>query len=171
MITKVRSLLDDQDYVSELASPAPVPISYLVKLRRAAHELTCAALAKLCDAGVIMNQTYNRWRVQAADLVSLTPEKARDLITRCLLEAQKETFARNEQVLGHMPGDRELQSIVEGTVRLAFRETKQDYDNPTRQSLMKVVEVLARKLSSWGTPAEIIEHHKEQIARVLRSLG
>ena len=118
-----------------------------------------------------MNQTYNRWRVQAADLVSLTPEKARDLITRCLLEAQKETFARNEQVLGHMPGDRELQSIVEGTVRLAFRETKQDYDNPTRQSLMKVVEVLARKSSSWGTPAEIIENHKEQIARVLRSLG
>jgi hypothetical protein len=36
---------------------------------------------------------------------------------------------------------------------------------------MKVVELLARKSGSWGTPPEIIEHHKKQIARVLQSLS
>jgi|SRR5208282_3149526 len=121
--------------------------------------------------GGIVSHTYKRWNVQPTDLVGLTPEKARDLITRCLLEAQKETFAENEQMLGHMPGEGELQTIVEGAVRLAFRETNQDYDNPTPQGLMKVVEVLARKSSSWGTPAAIIEHHKKQIAQVLRCLS
>src|SRR6266567_6196113 len=115
-----------------------------------------------------MNQIYTRWTVEAADLVNLTPAKARDLITRCLLEAQKETFTQNEQRLGHKLGDGDLQTIVEGAVRLAFRETREDYDNPTPEGLMKVVEVLARKSSSWGTPPEVIEHHKQQIARVLQ---
>lgn len=117
-----------------------------------------------------MSPTHTRWHVQSHDLVDLSPAKARDLITRCLLEAQKETFARHERMLGHTSADQDLQALVEGAVRLAFRETNQDYENPTREGLVKVVDLLARKSNAWGTPAEIIEHHKEQISRVLRHL-
>lgn len=118
-----------------------------------------------------MTQSYTRWNLAPADLANLTPTKARDLVTRCLLEAQKETFAQNEQRLGHKPADAELRSIVEGAVRLAFRECQEDFDHPTHAGLMKVVHVLAKKSGSWGTPPEIIEHHKQQIARVLQSLS
>jgi hypothetical protein len=117
-----------------------------------------------------MIQSYTRWAPSFGDLVNLTPTKARDLVTRCLLEAQKETFAQNEQRLGRNTDDRDLIAIVEGAVRLAFREARQDYDNPTREGLVKVVEVLARKSNSWGTPSDIIEHHKQQITRVLQHL-
>ena len=118
-----------------------------------------------------MNQRHTRWNLEPTDLVNVTPAKARDLITRCLLEAQRETFVHSEERLGHRPGDDDLQTIVEGAVRLAFREAQQDYDNPTREGLVSVVGVLARKSASWGTPPEIIEHHKRQIARVLQCLN
>ena len=117
-----------------------------------------------------MIETFTRWKLGPDDLANLTPVKARDLVTRCLLEAQRETFAQNEQRLGHRAEDKDLVNIVEGMVRLAFREGKQDYDNPTRQGLMQVVETLGRKSAGWGTPAEIIEYHKQQIGRVLQNL-
>ena len=100
--------------------------------------------------------------------MNLTPAKARDLITRCLVKAQKETFAQNEQLLGRVPGDNELQTIAEGTVRLAFRETKEDYDNPTRQGLMsssagkhgprfRKTSARAGDLSEFARPAQNIQ--------------
>lgn len=118
-----------------------------------------------------MKQTYARWTLESADLVDLTATKARDLVTRCLLEAHKETFAQNEQTLGHHSADTDLRVLVEGAVRLAFREAKEDYENPSATSLVKVVQILGRKSRKWGTPLDVIEHHKRQIARVLQCLG
>ena len=118
-----------------------------------------------------MSQTCTRWTMAPSDLLDLTPIKARDLVTRCLLEAQRETFAQNEQRLGHQAEDDHLRFVVEGAVRLAFRETGQNYNHPTAEGLTKVVQLLATKSSRWGTPPEIIEHHKQQISRVLQTLG
>ncbi|MFZ0735218.1 MAG: hypothetical protein WAM79_23070 [Candidatus Sulfotelmatobacter sp.] len=56
-------------------------------------------------------------------------------------------------------------------MRLAFREAEEDYDHPSVDGLMKVVQVLARKSATWGTPPEIIAHHKREIARVLDCLA
>ena len=118
-----------------------------------------------------MRPTYVRWTLASADLVDLTPAKARDLITRCLLEAHKKTFAQNEQMLGHNSAETDLHALVEGAVRLAFREAKEDYESPSATGLMKVVQILARKSTNWGTPLEITEHHKRQITRVLQHLA
>jgi len=114
---------------------------------------------------------HAKWVVPATDLVGLTPEKARELIVRCFLEAQKETFARARERLGQTPTEATLLASVEGAVRLAFRESGGDFDRPTAQSLEKVVEVLARKAGSWGTPEDVIHHHKGQIGRVLSVLA
>ncbi|MEW6757875.1 MAG: hypothetical protein AB1347_06615 [Acidobacteriota bacterium] len=114
---------------------------------------------------------HPKWVVPATDLVDLTPEKARELIVRCFLEAQKETFARARERLGQIPTEAALLANVEGAVRLAFRESGGDFDRPTAQSLEKVVEVLARKAGSWGTPEDVIHHHKGQIGRVLSVLA
>jgi len=118
-----------------------------------------------------LNETRLRWNLQACDLLNLNPAKARDLVTQCLREAQCETFAQNEKTLGHKPEEADLNTLAQGAVRLAFREAEEDYDNPSVAALMKVVQVLARKSATWGTPPEIIEHHKRQIARVLECLN
>ncbi|MBZ5568682.1 MAG: hypothetical protein LAN64_12615 [Acidobacteriia bacterium] len=60
--------------------------------------------------------------------------------------------------------------MVIGAVRLAFREAGGDYDQPTKATLMKVVEILAWKSEQRQTPKEIIAHHKGEIERVLRAL-
>ncbi len=117
------------------------------------------------------DSAYTKWVVPATDLVDMTPEKARGLIVRCFLEAQKETFTRARERLGQIPTEAVLLASVEGAVRLAFREAGGNYDHPTAQSLEKVVEVLARKSASWGTPEDVILHHKHQIGRILSVLA
>jgi hypothetical protein len=112
----------------------------------------------------------NKWSVQPSELVGVTPESARDLITRCFFEEQKETFAQADINLGHSPNDADLQNMIVGAIRLAFRETGYDYEHPTKKALTSVIEVLARKVRAWQTPPEIVAHHKEQIMKVLAHL-
>ncbi len=110
------------------------------------------------------------WSVTAADLVNLTPTKARDLIVECFLQAQKDHLADASEFIHQTHSDSDLRNMVEGAVRLAFRESGGDYDQPTKSSLMNVVGVLARKSEQRNTPREIIAHHKGEIERVLRAL-
>lgn len=113
---------------------------------------------------------FKRWSVSEQDLENLDSLKARDIIVKCFFEAQKETFSRSRQTLGLEADNDRIYSNVVASIRLAFKEAGEDFDKPTKDSLMKVVEVLARKAASWGTPKDIIEHHKEQIQRVLKVL-
>jgi len=111
--------------------------------------------------------SYKKWFVQPEDLFNLNAEKARDLITKCFFEAQKETFYAAGKSLGQVPTDEQLHDIIVGAIRLAFRENNRDYDVPDKQALTEVVQVLARKAATRGTPPEIIAHHREQIGKVL----
>lgn len=115
-------------------------------------------------------EAAKKWFLPADALNDLTAVKARDLIVRCFLEAQKETIVAAGHNLGQQPTGEDLQNSVVGAVRLAFREIHGDYDEPTKNTLMQVVGVLARKSSTWGTPPDIIAHHKTQIERVLAAL-
>ncbi len=113
---------------------------------------------------------FKRWSISESDLSDLTPSKARDLIVKCFYEAQKETFLRSRQQLGIRSSDEDIHASVVSGVRLAFKEADGDFDKPTKESLMNVVGVLAKKSASWGTPEDIIEHHKKQIQKVLERL-
>ena len=112
--------------------------------------------------------TTLRWFLDASDLLDMKPIKARDLIVKCFYEAQKETIAAAGKKIGQAQND--LQNTVTGAVRLAFREAAADFDQPTKASLIAAVQILARKSKQWGTPPDIVEHHKAQIERVLQSL-
>jgi hypothetical protein len=113
---------------------------------------------------------FRRWCVSEGDLRDLNPAKARDLIIRCFYEAQKETFARAKQRLGTPSDDEDVHRSVVAAVRLAFKETGGDFGEPTKESLAKVVECLAEKATSWGTPQDIVNHHKGEIRKVLDCL-
>ncbi len=114
---------------------------------------------------------YQRWFVGKSDLENMTPIKARDLMCKCFFEAQKENFAEAAQSLGMTPTDHDLWNTVVGAVRAGFHEAGAEYENPTKETLSSVVAVLARKTAAWGTPPEIIEHHRKQIEQVFGQLA
>jgi hypothetical protein len=112
------------------------------------------------------------WTVPEAELRRLTSERARDLIVECFFQAQRETFLRAKQRVGAGATDPQaLRAAVVGAVRVAFKECDGDYERPTPATLAKMVRVLARKAESWGTPEDVIAHHRAQIGRVLVVLG
>jgi hypothetical protein len=114
---------------------------------------------------------YVRWKCKDEDLMDMTPSKARDLIVQCFFDAQKETFARAKKGLGCEISDPSLRSYINGIVKLTFADVNGNFENPSREDLGKVVENLATRACLWGTPTDTIEHHREQIAKVLGSLG
>jgi hypothetical protein len=50
-------------------------------------------------------RNYVRWSIDPKDLAGIDPLKARELITTCFTEAQKETLARIKEKLGATAGD------------------------------------------------------------------
>jgi len=115
-------------------------------------------------------ERFKRWFVSEEDLQGLNPIKARDIIIKCFFEAQKETFARVKESLGRKVTDEEILDSVTNALRLVFKEIGGSFDNPTKEDLFKIVERLASKSASWGTPQDIIEHHRSQIEKVLKAL-
>ncbi|MBU1044519.1 MAG: hypothetical protein KJ915_09025 [Candidatus Omnitrophica bacterium] len=114
---------------------------------------------------------HGRWYLQSEDLKDLSPQKARDLIIKCFFEAQKETFKRAKQKFGKASDDSDILQRITSVVKLTFQQINGDFDQPTKETLIKVIERLAAISASWGTPEDIIEHHKKQIERVLSQLA
>lgn len=112
-----------------------------------------------------------RIEIDSDDLAGLTIVSARDLVVRCFFEAQQETFSRAAGHLRAPMSDDELKKLVEGAVRLAFRSSGGDFEAPTRESLMAAVEKLAAKAAGMGTPADVIEYHRGQLAKVFAALS
>jgi hypothetical protein len=112
------------------------------------------------------------WKLPESAFVDLTPARARDLVVDCFFFAQHETFARaKEKVMARHMDDASLHASIVSAVRLAFRECDGDYDQPTLASLAKVVAVLERKAEAWGTPTDIVQHHRGEVEIMLRRMG
>lgn len=112
------------------------------------------------------------WTVPEGEFRALTPERVRDLIVECFFQAQHETFERAKQRVGSADTDaKSIRAAVLGAVRVAFKESGGDFERPTAVSLGRMVQVLARKAGAWGTPDEIVAHHRAQIGRMLAALG
>jgi hypothetical protein len=112
-----------------------------------------------------------RWCPTDAELKNLTVVKARDMVINCFFEAQKESLSRAKEKLGKMPDDAALHKDVENIVRITFRELGYSFDEPTQEHLGAVVMELAQKAAAWGTPKDIIEHHRALIGRIFSSLA
>lgn len=115
-------------------------------------------------------ERFVRSYIQEEDLLDLNPVKARDLVVRCFYEVQRETITTVREQLHLSASDEDLHDSVVTTIKLTFADVGADFEKPTKGSLMKVVQALAEKCAAWGTPAEIIDHHREQIAKVFQRL-
>ncbi len=114
---------------------------------------------------------HEHWCIQDSDLEGVEPSAARDILIECFFEAQKETFARVKKDLGSRAEVEDVRRSVEQAVKLTFKEAGHDFANPTRRALEDVVQILARKAGSWGTPDDIIDHHMIEIQRLLDALA
>ena len=115
-------------------------------------------------------KTFNRWRLETSDVRGLDAAKARDLVINCFFEAQKETISRAKRNMGGAASDDEMKRATAAIVRVAFKEIGADFDHPTRDALAKVVETLAQKADAWGTPEDIIDHHRTQLSAMFAAL-
>ncbi len=119
-----------------------------------------------------MEKKFQLWEIDFKSIGKLTPEKVRDLIIECFFHAQKETFKYTKKKLYKKePTDDEIRNSVITLVQMTFKEIGGDFDNPSLDALKKVVENLAKKAKAWGTPDEIINHHKNQIEKLIKIAG
>jgi len=117
-----------------------------------------------------MGRDATRWTPTDADLDGLTVERARDLIVKCFFEAQKETLARARAHSGRGQDVGAVHQDVEKIVRMVFKEHGLSFEQPTAESLGVVVTSLANKAESWGTPPDVVEHHKTTIQKMFALL-
>ncbi len=98
----------------------------------------------------------------------LSPSVARELLVDCFTVAHGPNFAETKSQLGLETDDGAVRESVQTIIRLAFKQTGGNFDNPTRDDLVKVVNVLAERSLGWGTPPDVVfQHHSE----MMRTLG
>jgi hypothetical protein len=114
---------------------------------------------------------FKKWSLKESDLQDVTPFKVRDLIIECFYEAQKETFRRIKMRTGKFElepaTDEDLRRSIVNAIKMAFNKTNGDFEQPAKDNLLLVVAYLARQATGWGTPPDIIEHHKNEIYRAI----
>jgi hypothetical protein len=115
-----------------------------------------------------MEQT--RWRLDPGALAGLTPERARDLMIECFLMAQEETFIRTRERLNLGTNAAELTRTLTGVVRIAFTDLGHDFDHPTVEALDDVADHLARQAAQFGTPSDVVRHHRREFTKVTNAL-
>ncbi len=116
------------------------------------------------------DQEYGKWCPNPSDISNPTTQKVRSLMVDCFFEAQKATMVQAGQAIGTETDEESLRSNVEGVIRMAFKEIGGDFNDPTKEDFVNILDVLSRKASAWGTPKDIIEHHRETMSEIIELL-
>lgn len=116
------------------------------------------------------DQEYGKWCPNPADIDDPTVLKVRSLMIECFFEAQKATMVQAGQAIGTKTDEQSLHSNVEGVIRMGFKEIGGDFNNPTKADFQNILDVLSRKASAWGTPRDIIDHHRKTMAEIIALL-
>ncbi len=102
----------------------------------------------------------------------ITPIMVRDAIIRCFLQAHREVLDQMDE-FAEWKNDEErdhMRSIeVKTIVQTAFRENDADFDNPTKEGLIKVIDHLAKFAAQFRKP-EIIQKHYGEIKKLIDKL-
>jgi len=95
---------------------------------------------------------------------SATAVDVRDGIIKCFVEAHSEELAELKNYGDVTDEDFEkIKSInVEGMIKNIFKEIDEDFDNPTKESLVKVVGKLAEFAKNFRNQ-EIVKRHYDQV--------
>ena len=100
----------------------------------------------------------------------LTPHFVRDQMVRCFAAAQMDVLIKAGQRMGKSLSEEEIERKVSHLIRQAFLEAGERFEEPTRVSLLQVMEILKRKSRVVGKEQEIIEHHAAQMLQLIKAL-
>jgi len=99
----------------------------------------------------------------------VTPIMVRDAIIRCFSEAHKEVLKLMEECSKGM-SEKDIERMkaieIELIVKRCFDETGGDFNNPTKESLMKAIGKLAEFAAEFRQP-EIIKKHYNEIKTLI----
>lgn len=115
------------------------------------------------------NETI-KFHVLPMDHIGVDVVKARDLVVKCFYHAQKSTFERARKRLGASTGEKDLQKSTTAVVKLAFKKAGYDFERPTKEALVEVVEILAGNATVMGTPPDIVKHHRSEVQKIIDRL-
>lgn len=111
-----------------------------------------------------------KWNISEDDMQDLTPIKVRNLLIRCF------TYAHMEEVYEKKSkrqtyGDYEIvRQSIKGEIEITFKQIEADYNNPTRFTLSKVLDMLSKKQINRNMSSQIINHHKSQLQKAINRL-
>ena len=108
--------------------------------------------------------------IYGVDLLGkITPIQVRDAIVKCFLEAQKELIEYMEKTT-----DLSNESIEDFNVNMvienAFIDVGGNFDNPTKETLLKVVMKLKVIAEDAFRESEVIEKHSGEIKQLIDKL-
>ncbi|MHB9019553.1 MAG: hypothetical protein ACYC3G_01595 [Minisyncoccota bacterium] len=94
---------------------------------------------------------------------SATPEQVRDAIVQCFLRAHGDILKdfKSYENLSEEEFEKIKLTDVLTLIRNFFYETNGDFDKPTKESLLKVIDKLANFSRKFRSSEEVEEHHKE----------
>ncbi len=96
------------------------------------------------------------WEPRKEELVGLNVKQVRDLMIKCFIEAQKETMAKAKQ---HINVEMEITDAIMLMIKRCFKQCNGDFENPTKEMLIRVIERLKSKAVAFGTPSDIVKKH------------
>lgn len=95
----------------------------------------------------------------------ITPLQVRDAMIECFFQAH----CQDAEKVGDAANETEARTHCKQAVEEGFNQSHEDFNNPTKQSLLKVAYYLASYSESFRDP-EIIEQHKKQIMELINKL-
>jgi len=110
---------------------------------------------------------FKKWDFNAEEKKSLAPVKVRDLMVDCFYASQGPMFIKAKQNLKIVFTEEDIRQRAISVVQTAFRKTAGDFQKPTKDSLLKVLDSLADAAASWGTPKDVIEHNVIEMSKAI----
>ena len=100
----------------------------------------------------------------------ITPVKVRDAIIECFTQAQQELIESMKEISG-VNSEKAKKMNVDLIIENAFEGVGGDFNNPTKESLIKVVMILRdyAKSDAFRNP-EIIKKHAGEIMQLINKL-
>ena len=102
----------------------------------------------------------------------VTPVMVRDAIIRCFVLAHRDVLEKMKEY-GDVGSKQEFEKTkkldVEILIKKMFSEVGGDFDNPTRESIVKVCDKLAEFSKSFRRP-EIIKRHYGEIMKLINKM-
>jgi len=100
-----------------------------------------------------------------------TPKDVRNAIVLCFFEAHEEFIeeASASKELSKKEQDEARQALVEAIVKKVFRETNVDWDEPTKEGIIKVCDNLGNYSKNFRNP-DIIAKHFWEIMKLAQGL-